>query len=136
MKIWSNCDGGNLIHVTSNGLDGIVYSNLTSSGTNRCKVFYSKNRPKIDQNRNKMQKRPRAPEGVTKRSVPSRAQLLGSSWDVGRSWVAPGYPEGGQERPNSSPKPIFCVFFERQFSHQFLHRNFNDFLLIFRSFDP
>ena len=62
----------------------------------------------------------KAPQSATKRSQLSLAQLLGRLEPLlGCSWAAPGCPERGQERQNSSPKPNFRVFLNVNFRINF-----------------
>ena len=76
----------------------------------------------------------RAVLGCSRGALGTLLSALGAL--LGRSWDAPCRPERGQERQNSSPKLIFCVFFERHFSHHISHRFFFDFSSIFRRSEP
>ena len=88
---------------------------------------------KIDQNSNKIaKKRKKAPKSVTKPSGITLPELVGSSRAALGALLPPGHPERSQERQNSSPRPIFRVFFcvifgTSHFASIFL-RFFKDFL--------
>ena len=88
-------------------------------GTNRGKVFRSKNRQKIDQNSNKIaKKRNKAPKGAQERhkaganhSFPDFWAEKSRSWDaLGPPRAAPGHPKRGPAHQNASPKQFFMNF--------------------------
>ena len=88
----------------------------------------TKNRRNITKNHQKSkkcaQKRPRAPKSVTKRSVPSLAQLLGPFWIAfgtlpSRPGRALGRPKRSPERQNASQKQFLTHFFASYFHGAF-----------------